>query len=99
MTLKLKFIFIMDGFIRNRVCRSIALPPAVALAFIVGAASPVVQAQSQVSAVSNQTANPSAADVNDPPGPASDSGGDTEAMFPHFKSTRFWLSGQANFIF
>jgi hypothetical protein len=23
----------------------------------------------------------------------------TEAMFPHFKSTRFWLSGQANFIF
>ncbi len=23
----------------------------------------------------------------------------TEAMFPHFKDTRFWLSGQANFIF
>src|SRR5437660_4342803 len=23
----------------------------------------------------------------------------TEAMFPHFKETRFWLSGQANFIF
>ena len=23
----------------------------------------------------------------------------TESMFPHFKSTRFWLSGQANFIF
>ena len=23
----------------------------------------------------------------------------TQAMFPHFKSTRFWLSGQANFIF
>src|SRR3982074_2433546 len=23
----------------------------------------------------------------------------TEAMFPHFKNTRFWLSGQANFIF
>src|SRR5580698_9491346 len=22
-----------------------------------------------------------------------------EAMFPHFKDTRFWLSGQANFIF
>jgi high affinity Mn2+ porin len=25
--------------------------------------------------------------------------GDPEAMFPHFKDTRFWLSGQANFIF
>ena len=24
---------------------------------------------------------------------------DTQAMFPHFQSTRFWLSGQANFIF
>jgi high affinity Mn2+ porin len=23
----------------------------------------------------------------------------TEAMFPHFKDSRFWLSGQANFIF
>src|ERR1019366_2434497 len=22
-----------------------------------------------------------------------------EAMFPHFKDSRFWLSGQANFIF
>jgi len=24
---------------------------------------------------------------------------DAEAMFPHFKNSRFWLSGQANFIF
>src|SRR4029077_1936722 len=23
----------------------------------------------------------------------------TEALFPHFKDSRFWLSGQANFIF
>jgi len=27
------------------------------------------------------------------------SGQSSEAMFPHFKETRFWLSGQANFIF
>jgi hypothetical protein len=40
-------------------------------------------------------ADPSApASVADPP-PADD----TQAMFPHFKDTRFWLSGQANFIF
>src|SRR5580700_3662555 len=31
------------------------------------------------------------------PDPASDE--DSESMFPHFKDTRFWLSGQANFIF
>jgi high affinity Mn2+ porin len=30
----------------------------------------------------------------DPPGDDS-----TESMFPHFKDTRFWLSGQANFVF
>jgi high affinity Mn2+ porin len=32
----------------------------------------------------------------DPPAPADDA---TEAMFPHLKDTRFWFSGQANFIF
>ena len=33
----------------------------------------------------------------DPPDPTRDQG--TESMFPHFKDSRFWLSGQANFIF
>jgi high affinity Mn2+ porin len=31
--------------------------------------------------------------------PADSSDQDPEAMFPHFKDTRLWLSGQANFIF
>jgi high affinity Mn2+ porin len=35
--------------------------------------------------------------ANDPPVPPDDSS--TESMFPHFKDSRFWLSGQANFIF
>ena len=47
------------------------------------AASPSLSAEAQT--------NTSA---DDPP--ASDA---TETLFPHFKSTRFWLSGQANFIF
>jgi len=39
-----------------------------------------------------------------PPAPADDpasppANNDPEAMLPHFKDTRFWLSGQANFIF
>ena len=33
----------------------------------------------------------------DPQNPPADGG--TEAMFPHFKNSRFWLTGQANFIF
>jgi high affinity Mn2+ porin len=37
------------------------------------------------------------ADAPTAPDASSDDG--TEAMFPHFKDTRFWLTGQANFIF
>jgi high affinity Mn2+ porin len=37
-----------------------------------------------------------AVDLSDPP-PVDDS--PAPAMFPHFRDTRFWLSGQANFIF
>jgi hypothetical protein len=37
------------------------------------------------------------------PGPEApespDSSSDPESMFPHFSDTRYWLSGQANFIF
>lgn len=38
--------------------------------------------------------SPAIAALPDPPPDDS-----TEAMLPHFKSSRFWLSGQANFIF
>src|SRR6202045_4514694 len=31
--------------------------------------------------------------------PAPDSAPDPETLFPHFTDTRYWLSGQANFIF
>ena len=36
-------------------------------------------------------------DANLVPDPPSDES--TETMFPHFKNTRYWLSGQANFVF
>jgi carbohydrate-selective porin OprB len=42
-----------------------------------------------------QAAPPSAV-ASDVPDSADSS---TETMFPHFKDTRFWLSGQANFVF
>jgi high affinity Mn2+ porin len=49
-------------------------------------ATPAVHAQDPVPA------------QQDPP-PAAEASSDPEAMLPHFKDTRFWLSGQANFIF
>jgi high affinity Mn2+ porin len=52
----------------------------------------------------SSSAAPQSGDASTSASPAADpadaaGGDDTESMFPHFKSTRFWLSGQANFIF
>ncbi|MFZ0480318.1 MAG: carbohydrate porin [Terriglobales bacterium] len=54
-----------------------------------------LSAVSQAAAATPQP--PGAAAPEDPPDPSA--GDDTPAMFPHFKDSRFWLSGQANFIF
>jgi len=53
--------------------------------------------QNEPSAPSLQTpVSAEATDSSAAEDPADDS---PEAMFPHFKDTRFWLSGQANFVF
>jgi len=39
------------------------------------------------------------ASADDPASPPSDAAADPEAMLPHFRNSRFWLSGQMNFIF
>src|SRR5208283_122709 len=102
MIFELKIIFILCG--EHRVLtRRLAL----AFVLVLGLAAPAVWAQAQSASVSTHTsstqtspaAGPDASDANDPSGPPSDAGADPETMFPHFKSTRFWLSGQANFIF
>src|SRR5208282_2472522 len=102
MILKLKFMF-------NMACGRGVLTLGLTLACILalGLAAPIACGQTPSASVSSQTsstqsspaAGPDAPDANDPPGPPSDAGADPETMFPHFKSTRFWLSGQANFIF
>jgi len=62
-------------------------------AFEADGSAPVAAASARVT---SQAPPPSPAEVADPPDPlASD---DTPAMLPHFKDTRFWLSGQTNFI-
>ncbi len=45
-----------------------------------------------------QTDKPASGNDSDN-GDHNDSNSDAPAMLPHFQSTRFWLSGQANFIF
>jgi high affinity Mn2+ porin len=55
----------------------------------------MAKAQTQDSPPAQASAPPSPAD--DPASPPAD--GDPESMVPHLKDTRFWLSGQTNFIF
>jgi high affinity Mn2+ porin len=56
------------------------------------------QADTPSSPSADTAIHESAANEADPPSdpPPDDS---VETMFPHFKGTRYWLSGQANFIF
>jgi len=64
-------------------------------ATVLGPALPAVAQQPDApSAAKSGTAPQVEATPADPPPDE-----DPEAMFPHFKDTRFWISGQANFIF
>ncbi|MGA9494554.1 MAG: carbohydrate porin [Terriglobales bacterium] len=110
--MKLKFIFIMSRFVTSRRISAnrdraprLWLPLALALVLELGFAAPEGWAQAQSPSVAPQTVQASiqqndTPDANDPPAPPlSDALADPETMVPHFKNTRFWLSGQANFIF
>ncbi|MFI5059759.1 MAG: carbohydrate porin [Candidatus Acidiferrales bacterium] len=92
MQLKLKFIFIITG---GRNLGALAL----AFAFLLGIAVPVCRAQAQTASTTTQAAAAAAAAPNadDPPDPPPNAG--PETMLPHFRDSRFWLSGQMNFIF
>jgi hypothetical protein len=86
----------------SRLALRTALWLLVALVWVSTAKSqePPAQPAFAVADTNSQTpANASApgSDLSDPPPVASDL--PVEAMFPHLGSTRFWLSGQANFIF
>ncbi len=95
---------IMDRRAGQGRARGAGLSLALALAFLLCAVAPAGWAQSQVASDSTQSAStqsavPTAPAAEDPPSPPIDANADTEAMFPHFKDSRFWLSGQTNFIF
>ncbi|MFZ3343423.1 MAG: carbohydrate porin [Terriglobales bacterium] len=87
---------------------AILVVPCLAAALALPATAPAVWAQAaqNSSGASNAHVSNSPATSPPPDSPetaiASDPGPDdagTESMLPHFKSTRFWLSGQMNFIF
>jgi high affinity Mn2+ porin len=59
-------------------------------------AQPAIAVADTTSQTSPNTSAPPS-DPSDPPASASDQ--PVEAMFPHLKDMRFWISGQANFIF
>jgi hypothetical protein len=73
-----------------------------ALVVVMLCAKPIhAQGESQPNSIATlQDSQPPAdvaSPVTDPPDASSDD--PVQAMFPHFRDTRYWLSGQANFIF
>ncbi len=85
----------------KRNCKSIrwTARTLVAVLWLLIAATGIIPAYAQQVDAPLPNGDSPAASADDPPSPPSDATADTEAMFPHFKGTRFWLSGQANFIF
>ena len=67
----------------------------IAIAVVLALACPALAQQPATSAA--PTAAVAAPSVPTSPDPSPDDS--TESMLPHLKNTRFWLSGQANFIF
>jgi len=62
------------------------------------AATWIIRASAQPPDASPPKSTTPAASADAPAGPPNDAVADPEAMLPHFKDTRFWLSGQMNFI-
>ncbi|MGZ4731985.1 MAG: carbohydrate porin [Terriglobales bacterium] len=89
-------VAIMRALLFQRDGRSVRATLAVAI--VLGFALPAFAQQSDAPASPPRGApQVDASALPDPPDPPADDS--TESMFPHFKDTRFWLSGQANFIF
>src|SRR6202158_4075415 len=84
---------------RNRKSRGWTARTLLAVWWLMVAATWIIPAHTQQPDAPLPNAGTPAASEDDPPSPPSDAYADPEAMFPHFRDTRFWLSGQAHFIF
>jgi hypothetical protein len=67
---------------------------AASLALTIAAGTSASAQQTQTDPLSQPQRGTPSIDPLDPPDDSS-----TESMFPHFKEKRFWLTGQANFVF
>ncbi len=95
--MKLKFNFNIGSFsLQSKVATSLSARISLALLALVALpfSSSVLAQQPDTPSATAAGAAPQASAESDPPPEES-----TEAMLPHFKDTRFWLSGQMNFIF
>src|SRR5580658_8407628 len=73
---------------------------ATAFLWLILAGSSMVRAYAEPPVAPPQNGDAAAANAGDQAGRSTDdAASDPASMFPHFKSTRFWLSGQMNFIF
>src|ERR1700722_11581961 len=88
-------MFICFAFFDHRISRLISI--AAVLCALVRVVPAVAQQASSPSPEQPTVTQTDAASPAEPPADPSDDG--PESMLPHSKDTRFWLSGQANFIF
>ena len=90
--------FTCGAVVRSHITMLAALSLLVPLILVEAAQGqePTTQPAIVVTEQNSQTIPPGFNTVNPPSGTADDA---AEAMFAHFKNTRFWLSGQTNFIF
>ena len=79
-----------------RIFRSAGVSFALLLIVAAACAAPAPAQQSDLPSAQKSDTAPQTGTATAPDPPPEDA---PEAMFPHFNDSRFWLSGQANFIF
>ncbi len=84
---------------RNRKTRRWTARTLLPMLWLVVAATWIIPAYAQAPDAPLPKSNTPAASADAPASSPSDAVADPEAMLPHFRDTRFWLSGQMNFIF
>jgi high affinity Mn2+ porin len=84
---------------RNRKSIGWAAGTLPAMLWLLVAATCIIPAYAQQPDAPLPNGDTPAASAEDQPSPPSSAAADPESMLPHFRDSRFWLSGQMNFIF
>ena len=84
---------------RNRKSADWTVRASLAVLWLMIAAICIMPAYAQQSGALLPKGDAPPVSADDSPSPPSDASADPETMLPHFSGTRFWLSGQMNFVF